>query len=136
MADSPKAASLADHHIGARLRMRRLQIGLSQERLAAALGLTFQQVQKYEKGTNRIGAGRLLEIARILDVPAAFFFEGAPGGPASRDRGEAPEELQQLFASRDGIALAQAYLTIRDPGVRRSVVDLIEHLAAAARVHP
>jgi transcriptional regulator with XRE-family HTH domain len=133
MADNPKASGHVDHFVGGRIRSRRLLIGMSQEKLAAALGLTFQQIQKYEKGTNRIGAGRLLQIARILGVTTEYFFEGAPGlegdGGSSADGGGV-RNLQQLFETKDGIALAQAYLAIPDPQIRRTVVELVAHLAA------
>src|ERR1043166_4006239 len=87
-----KAPNLVDKHVGSRVRMRRMLISMSQEKLGAALGLTFQQVQKYEKGTNRIGASRLQQISNILQVPVAFFFEGAPEVPGGRAPGfkEAP----------------------------------------------
>src|SRR5215813_14570866 len=83
-----------DQHVGSRVRMRRLMLAMSQEKLAAALGLTFQQVQKYEKGANRIGAGRLQHLSQILQVPVPFFFEGAPAPagvrPAAPGTAEAP----------------------------------------------
>src|SRR5688572_2571155 len=87
-----KAPNPTDKHVGARVRMRRMMLGMSQEKLGDALGLTFQQVQKYEKGANRIGASRLQQIAHILQVPVAFFFEGAPNVPGQQTSGtgEAP----------------------------------------------
>ncbi|MET0426948.1 MAG: helix-turn-helix domain-containing protein [Microvirga sp.] len=131
MTSNPKAADAVDRHVGGRIRSRRLMLGMSQERLAIALGLTFQQVQKYEKGTNRIGAGRLLQISRILDAPPAYFFDGAPDvHGAAASAAEAPtDDLRQLLENRGGLALARAYLSIEDARARRSVVDLLEHLA-------
>src|SRR5215468_9813118 len=87
-----KAPNPIDQHVGSRVRMRRLMLAMSQEKLGDALGLTFQQVQKYEKGTNRIGASRLEQTSHILQVPVAFFFEGAPNLHGSADGGmkEAP----------------------------------------------
>src|ERR1700730_17438468 len=87
-----KAPNPIDRHVGSRVRMRRMMLNMSQEKLGDALGLTFQQVQKYEKGTNRIGASRLQQISLILQVPVSFFFEGAPAPPGSRPQGlgEAP----------------------------------------------
>jgi transcriptional regulator with XRE-family HTH domain len=124
-----KAPNPIDRHVGSRVRMRRMMLGMSQERLGDALDLTFQQVQKYEKGTNRIGASRLQTIAHILQVPVAFFFEGAPHGAAhSAGIGEAPSPayVSDFLASSEGLALTKAFMRIKDPKVRRRVVDLVE----------
>src|SRR3979411_826877 len=92
-----------DKHVGSRLRMRRMMLGMSQEKLGDALGLTFQQVQKYEKGVNRVSASRLQHISQILQVPVPFFFEGAPGG--SEGAPGAPSYINEFLATSDGLAL-------------------------------
>src|SRR6187431_2424895 len=101
-----KAPNPTDKHVGARVRMRRIMLGMSQEKLGDALGLTFQQVQKYEKGTNRIGASRLQQISDILKVPVSFFFEGAPTGPgqSSSGMGEVPSPayVADFLSTGDG----------------------------------
>jgi len=127
-----KAPNPIDRHVGSRVRMRRMMLGMSQEKRGDALDLTFQQVQKYEKGTNRIGASRLQNIAHTLQVPVAFFFEGAPSGTAhSTGMGEAPSPayISDFLASSEGLALTKAFMRIKDPKVRRRVVDLVEAIA-------
>jgi transcriptional regulator with XRE-family HTH domain len=129
-----KAPNPVDRHVGSRVRMRRMMLGMSQEKLGNALGLTFQQVQKYEKGTNRIGASRLQQIAHILQVTVAFFFEGAPsGGTATRSEGmsEAPSPayVSDFLATSDGLALTKAFTRIGDAKLRRRIVDLVEQIA-------
>jgi transcriptional regulator with XRE-family HTH domain len=127
-----KAPNPIDRHVGSRVRMRRMMLGMSQEKLGDALDLTFQQVQKYEKGTNRIGASRLQSIAHILQVPVSFFFEGAPTGVAHpTEMGEAPSPayLSDFLASSEGLALTKAFMRIKDPKIRRRVVDLVEAIA-------
>src|ERR1700744_2321967 len=127
-----KVPNPIDRHVGSRVRMRRMMLGMSQEKLGDALGLTFQQVQKYEKGTNRIGASRLQQISQILQVPVAFFFEGAPNvGPASRDGGDAPSPayVSDFLATSDGLALTKAFMRIEDAKLRRRIVDLVEQIA-------
>jgi transcriptional regulator with XRE-family HTH domain len=126
-----KQANPIDAQVGSRLRLRRMTIGMSQERLGELLGLTFQQVQKYEKGVNRIGAGRLFEIARILGVPIYFFYEsvteqlaGAPGFTEA----ESPPVLE-FVSSGEGLQLSLAYMRIKDPKVRKRVLDLVKSLA-------
>ncbi len=124
-----KAPNPIDKHVGSRVRMRRMMLGMSQEKLGDALDLTFQQVQKYEKGTNRIGASRLQHISLILQVPVAFFFEGAPatpGHPAGMGEAPSPAYVSDFLASSEGLALTKAFMRIRDPKVRRRVVDLVE----------
>lgn len=110
-----------DRHVGSRVRLRRLTLGMSQEKLADALQLTFQQVQKYEKGANRIGAGRLMRIARILQVPPSFFFEGLEGGG-----GDGPtlagELLAQFFTLPGAGELAQHYTALADDSHARSAL--------------
>jgi transcriptional regulator with XRE-family HTH domain len=120
-----------DKHVGSRVRMRRVMLGMSQEKLGDALDLTFQQVQKYEKGTNRIGASRLQQISLILQVPVAFFFEGVPTpqGPARGMGGmkEAPSPayVSDFLASSDGIALTKAFTRLKNSKLRRRIVDLV-----------
>ena len=123
-----KAPNPIDKHVGSRVRMRRMMLGMSQEKLGDALDLTFQQVQKYEKGTNRIGASRLQQISHILQVPVAFFFEGAPASGRPIGMGEAPSPayVSEFLASSEGLALTKAFMQIRDPKVRRRIVDLVE----------
>lgn len=127
-----KAPNPIDRHVGSRVRMRRMMLGLSQERLGDSLRLTFQQVQKYEKGTNRIGASRLQQIAEILQVPVAFFFEGAPG-QLGRDGGfgetPAPTYVSDFLATSDGLALCRAFVQIKNAKLRRRIVDLAETIA-------
>jgi transcriptional regulator with XRE-family HTH domain len=128
-----KAPNPIDKHVGSRVRMRRMMLAMSQEKLGDALGLTFQQVQKYEKGTNRIGASRLQQISGILQVPVAFFFEGAPDLPGSRTGGgwEAPSPayVSDFLATSDGLALTKAFMRIADAKLRRRIVDLVEQIA-------
>jgi transcriptional regulator with XRE-family HTH domain len=113
--------------------MRRMMLNMSQEKLGDALGLTFQQVQKYEKGTNRIGASRLQQISNILSVPVSFFFEGAPhgGGGHSGGMSEAPSPayVSDFLATSDGLALTKAFMRIKNAKLRRRIVDLVEHIA-------
>jgi len=130
-----KAPNPIDRHVGSRVRMRRMMLGMSQEKLGDALDLTFQQVQKYEKGTNRIGASRLQSIAHILQVPVAFFFEGAPSGTGHADgltEAPSPAYISDFLASSEGLALTKAFMRIKDPKVRRRVVDLVEAIAGDA----
>jgi transcriptional regulator with XRE-family HTH domain len=130
-----KSPNPTDKHVGSRVRMRRMMLGMSQEKLGDALGLTFQQVQKYEKGTNRIGASRLHHTAHILQVPVAFFFEGAPnvpGFPARKDDAPSPEYVSDFLATADGLAIARAFTRIRDAKLRRCIADLVVKIAAKA----
>ena len=126
-----KSPNPIDKHVGSRVRMRRMMLAMSQEKLGDALGLTFQQVQKYEKGTNRIGASRLKQISQILQVPVEFFFEGAPsvdgfgnaGGEASANY------VSDFLASSEGLSLTKAFTRIKDAKLRRRIVDLNEEIA-------
>jgi transcriptional regulator with XRE-family HTH domain len=127
-----KAPNPIDRHVGSRVRMRRMLIGLSQEKLGEALGLTFQQVQKYEKGTNRIGASRLHRIASVLGVPIEFFYEGAPHANAGHAGfAEAPSQtyVSDFLSTAEGVQLVKAFLEIKDAKVRRKLVELISTLA-------
>jgi transcriptional regulator with XRE-family HTH domain len=127
-----------DRYVGSRVRMRRVILGMSQEKLGEALGLTFQQVQKYEKGANRIGASRLQQISRTLDVPPAFFFDGAPSFEASAVAepsrlGVAEDSntsyVADFLSSAEGLHLNMAFARIHDPKVRKRIVDLVTALA-------
>lgn len=127
-----KAPNPIDKHVGSRVRMRRMMLSMSQEKLGDALGLTFQQVQKYEKGTNRIGASRLQQISHILQVPVEFFFEGAPHVPGTaRAEGDAPSPayVADFLSSTDGLALTKSFMRISDAKLRRRIVDLVEQIA-------
>jgi transcriptional regulator with XRE-family HTH domain len=129
-----KAPNPTDKHVGSRVRMRRMMLGMSQEKLGDSLGLTFQQVQKYEKGTNRIGASRLQQISQILQVPVSFFFEGAPSALLAgrhEGMGEAPSPayVSDFLATSDGLALTKAFMRIDDSKLRRRIVDLVEQIA-------
>jgi transcriptional regulator with XRE-family HTH domain len=129
-----KQANPIDAQVGNRLRLRRMMIGMSQERLGELLGLTFQQVQKYEKGVNRIGAGRLFEISRILGVPIYYFYESVSeqlaGAPGFADT-ETPPVLE-FVSSGEGLQLSLAYMRIKDPKVRKRVLDLVKSLSEDA----
>jgi transcriptional regulator with XRE-family HTH domain len=121
-----------DTHVGKRVRMRRLMLGLSQTKIADALDLTFQQVQKYEKGSNRIGASRLQHISQILQVPVDFFFEGAPHEPGqhrAQTGAPSPQYVSDYLASSEGLQLTKAFMRISDPKLRRLIVNLVDHLA-------
>jgi transcriptional regulator with XRE-family HTH domain len=131
-----KAPNPIDRYVGSRVRMRRMMLGMSQEKLGNALGLTFQQVQKYEKGTNRIGASRLQQISGILQVPVSFFFDGAPELSArGSEFSEAPSPLYvaDFLATSDGLALTRAFMRIDDPKLRRKIVELVEQMAGGAK---
>jgi transcriptional regulator with XRE-family HTH domain len=133
-----KAPNPIDKHVGSRVRMRRMMLAMSQEKLGDALGLTFQQVQKYEKGTNRIGASRLQQISQILQVPVSFFFEGAPIVPsATRPEGMAeapsPAYISDFLATSDGLALTKAFMRIGDSKLRRRIVDLVEAIVGGEK---
>ncbi|HET9904430.1 MAG TPA: helix-turn-helix transcriptional regulator [Xanthobacteraceae bacterium] len=133
MVTAKKAPNPIDRHVGSRVRMRRMMMNMSQEKLGDALGLTFQQVQKYEKGTNRIGASRLQQISDILKVPVSFFFEGAPGLAPAGGMGEAPSPayISDFLATSEGLALTKAFMEIKDSKLRRRIVDLVEVIAAS-----
>jgi transcriptional regulator with XRE-family HTH domain len=128
-----KSPNPVDKHVGTRVRSRRILVGMSQEKLGNSLGLTFQQVQKYEKGTNRIGASRLQNIAKTLNVPVAYFFEGAPVESAIGGFAEAEQStfVVDILATPEGISLAKAFIRISDPRVRRKIVELVSMMADA-----
>jgi len=113
--------------------MRRIMLGMSQEKLGDALGLTFQQVQKYEKGTNRVGASRLQQISEILQVPVSFLFDGGPSGLVGGENfgeGASPAYISDFLATSEGLALTRAFTRIADSKLRRSIVELVEQIAA------
>ena len=152
----PTTSNPVDVHVGNRIRLRRTLLGMSQERLGNALGLTFQQVQKYERGRNRVGASRLYDLACVLDVPVAFFFVGLPDPVGSMDaRPVGPEGVSEpgvqlteamaaadtppsatatgdlsLFSRRETIELVRAYYGIEDSSTRRRVLDLVRSMGA------
>jgi len=124
-----------DVQVGSRVRLRRDMLGLSQEKLGEAIGLTFQQVQKYERGANRIGASRLHELSRVLDVPVSFFFDDMDPVRAPAIPGGFAEPPAEAFESdplrkRETVELVEAYFAIDDAGVRRRLFDLAKTLAA------
>jgi transcriptional regulator with XRE-family HTH domain len=127
-----------DVHVGSRVRLRRTLLGMSQEKLGESIGLTFQQVQKYERGANRIGASRLYDLSRVLDVPVNFFFEEMT--PETQERSpalarglrEEPEPYEpDPMAKRETLELVRAYYRIADPAVRKRLFDLTKSLATA-----
>ena len=127
-----KAPNPIDKHVGSRVRMRRMMLGMSQEKLGDGLSLTFQQVQKYEKGTNRISASRLQQISHILQVPVTFFFEGTPsvsGAPQTKGTTPSPAYVTDFLATRDGHSLIKAFMRIKKSKLRRHIVDLVEEIA-------
>jgi transcriptional regulator with XRE-family HTH domain len=128
-----KAPNPVDKYVGSRVRMRRIMLGMSQEKLGEALGLTFQQVQKYEKGTNRVGASRIQQISEILQVPVSFLFEGGPSGTPSTggfSEGTSPAYVSDFLATSEGLALTRAFTRITDAKLRRSIVEMVEQIAA------
>lgn len=132
---TPKAPNEIDRLVGSRMRVRRMLIGMSQEQLGEALGITVPQVQKYEKGVNRIGASRLHKIAGVLDVSVTYFFEAHDGTDAA-DAGERIRPDPSLFADRDTIAIAIAFSRIASPEVRRALLDLARAAASLDAATP
>jgi transcriptional regulator with XRE-family HTH domain len=143
-----KTPNPIDKYVGGRVRMRRMMLGLSQEKLADALGLTFQQVQKYEKGTNRISASRLQAISQILEAPVHYFFDGVPnaakgrlglvhgpthGPPHGPARGSteshSPAYVTDFLTTADGLALVKAFVRIKEASLRRSIVRMVEAIS-------
>jgi transcriptional regulator with XRE-family HTH domain len=139
--DRETRPSPIDVHVGSRIRLRRTLLGMSQERLGESLGLTFQQVQKYERGVNRVGASRLFDLSRVLDVPISFFFDDMPdslaanfGGVPSRRPGSVePQDPfgDDTLSRRETLELVRAYYRITDPSVRKRVFDLIKSMGPA-----
>jgi transcriptional regulator with XRE-family HTH domain len=134
-----KAPNPIDRHVGSRVRMRRILLGMSQEKLGEALDLTFQQVQKYEKGTNRIGASRLQQISQILNVTPGFFFDGAPAIEGAAASDSAPAEFAEddegsayivdFLSTTEGVRLNKAFAKIHNPKVRKRIIDLVVSLS-------
>jgi transcriptional regulator with XRE-family HTH domain len=133
-----KQANPVDAHVGHRVRLRRMLIGMSQERLGELLGLTFQQVQKYEKGINRIGAGRLFEVAEILGVPVSFFYEDFDTklAVAGFAEGGEPPPVMEFLSSGEGLQLSLAFMRIKDVKVRRRILELVRSLADEDEISP
>ncbi len=128
-----------DVHVGARVRLRRTLLGMSQEKLGDAIGLTFQQVQKYERGANRIGSSRLFDLSRVLDVPIGYFFDDMPAAVASSSpaqaRGMAEEPASHVLdpmAKRETLELVRGYYKIVDPHIRKRLFELTKALGSAA----
>ena len=122
-----------DRHVGSRVRMQRMLLGMSQEKLGEACGITFQQIQKYEKGMNRMGASRLHQIARFLQVPVEFFYEGAPSGPdpsgpVNVDRSS--RAMTDFLATSEGLELVKAFIAVKDAEIRRRIIDLTKAVAS------
>ena len=132
MVENKKKPNPIDIHVGSRIRLRRNMLGMSQEKLGEALGITFQQIQKYEKGANRVGASRLQAIGTVLNVPVSFFFEDAPG-ESGGNKGFAEENsasyVVDFLNSSEGLQLNRAFVKIADPKVRRKIIDLVKSLS-------
>ncbi|GIL39248.1 hypothetical protein TMPK1_14850 [Rhodospirillales bacterium TMPK1] len=140
--DDSDAPSPIDVHVGTRVRLRRTLLGMSQEKLGQAIGLTFQQVQKYERGANRIGASRLYDLSRVLDVPISFFFDDLPAEVESND-GFSPSQGfrddagdSNPMAKRETLELVRAYYRIPDAQLRRRLFDLAKALATTPAMRP
>ncbi|WP_332461120.1 helix-turn-helix domain-containing protein [Acuticoccus mangrovi] len=125
-----RSANSVDSHVGSRVRLRRLELGLSQEKLADQLGITFQQVQKYERGTNRIGASRLHQIALVLQAPITYFFEGASESALPRTSETSP--LADALSDPATVRLVRAFASIGDPHLKQKAVGIIEAIADTA----
>jgi transcriptional regulator with XRE-family HTH domain len=130
-----KEPNATDKHVGTRIRMRRMMLGMSQSKLADAVNLTFQQIQKYEKGTNRVSASRMQQFAQILDVPVSFFFDGAPaahvigGGKVSGNSVVTPAYIADFLASHNGQNIIEAFSRIKDRKLQHTIVALVEQIA-------
>ncbi len=123
-----KAVDPTDRYVGARLRMRRKMLGVSQQELGRALGLTFQQIQKYESGANRIGASRLQHIAQVLQVPIGFFFDGI--ALDVQDGSSSSEGVATFLSTGEGLALAKAFSRVRSAPLRRSIIEMVHHITS------
>jgi len=129
---APRSPNPVDTHVGTRIRLRRLVMKMSQEKLGDALGVTFQQVQKYERGANRVGASRLWRLSQVLDVPVNFFYDGlAENAPATAfGEGDQTPVVYDFINSTDGVALAMAVSKIKNKAVRRQILELARSLSA------
>jgi transcriptional regulator with XRE-family HTH domain len=131
-----KSPNPTDRHVGSWVRMRRIMLNMSQTILGEAIGVSFQQFQKYERGTDRIGASRLQQISRVLQVPVAFFFEGVPqvlDARISRGPRSSPDPFVEWMATREGLALARAFMQIDSVQLRRRIVHLVEQIQESQR---
>lgn len=131
MSEAKKTPNPIDIHVGSRIRLRRNMAGMSQEKLGESLGITFQQVQKYEKGTNRVGASRLQAIASVLEVPVSYFFHDAPTDAPTMELSEehSSNYVVDFLSSTEGLRLNRAFVQITDPKVRARIIDLVQTLA-------
>ncbi len=130
MVESPRSPNPVDLHVGGRVRMRRKMLGVSQEKLAEALGLTFQQVQKYERGSNRVSASKLYDIARFLSCPISYFFDGLADPTTTGDgEGETEQHVHDFLMTTEGLELANTFPKIQRPRVRRRILELVRTLA-------
>jgi transcriptional regulator with XRE-family HTH domain len=127
----PKTVSPVDKHIGARIRMRRNQLGLSQSDLAEGMGITFQQIQKYENGTNRVGGSRMAQIAARLEVDVGFFYLDLPGADGAGNHGPIGSVMDEFMATKDGLVIAEAFVQIVDPQVRHIIAQAIGDISRA-----
>lgn len=129
---NPRVPNPVDMHVGSRIRLRRQLMKMSQEKLGDELGVTFQQVQKYERGANRVGASRLYRLSRVLEVPVQFFFEDLNDTPliSGMAEGDQTPVVYNFIQSSDGVSLAEAFSRISDAKVRRRVLELVRTLAA------
>lgn len=126
LADLDRGPNPVDRHVGLRIRLRRKELGVSQEKLAESIGLTFQQVQKYERAANRVSASKLWEMARALDTSVAYFYEGLADRPAARGSNGPPSDaVQDFLLTPEGMELAQVFPRISHPRVRRKIVELV-----------
>ena len=136
MVENKKKPNPVDTHVGSRVRLRRTMLGMSQEKLGEALGITFQQIQKYEKGSNRIGASRLQRITEVLNVPVSFFFEDVPGTATAEHGGlsepSGSDYVVDFLSTSEGLQLNRAFVKISDPKVRRRIIDLVRSLGENA----
>ncbi|MCX2721469.1 helix-turn-helix domain-containing protein [Roseibium salinum] len=132
-ANSKRKPNTVDAHVGSRIRLRRVLMDISQVKLAEELGVSFQQIQKYERGVNRVGASRLQEIADVLGAPITFFFDDMPGRPSSNGtaqfREAETEQMAEFLSSADGLRFVRTFLSISDGRVRRRITDLVKSLA-------
>ncbi|AGF74042.1 transcriptional regulator [Bartonella australis AUST/NH1] len=129
MAETRKKPDPIDVYVGTRIRLRRNILGLTQEKLGEKLGITFQQVQKYEKGTNRVGASRLQAIAEIMDVPVSYFFDKGTSAKPVEGFSEDDSNFMDFCSSSEGIQLMRAFTNISDSKVRRKIIDLAKALS-------